>query len=515
VLAGKYRVERVLGQGGMGVVVAARHVQLGELVAIKFLLSEMTVDPEVVQRFAREARAAVRIKSEHVARVSDVGALENGAPYMVMEYLDGNDLGAVLAKQGPLAQEDAVDFVAQACEAIAEAHALGIVHRDLKPSNLMAVVRSDGSLCVKVLDFGISKITQAGDGPDLVRTKTAMALGSPLYMSPEQMVSARDVDGRTDIWALGAILYELVSGRTPFVAESFAALVLEVTQGQLTPLGQVRRGVPAGLAAVVARCLAKDRKDRYDTVADLALALMPFAPERARLPIERAVRILRGSGSSNAAIQETLAQSMRQPQPSASGVGRSSPVASERSPQFPTSVNWAHTAKGGTKRRTTTLLVLGGFAVAGIAVATYLHGRDVSALQQSSSGEAASPSGALPAVVNTASTVPASSPAKAVAASPEPAATHEETPSASASVPSITPAAPQTAAASVTAPQPNIVSHPTRQGRAAKGRAAAPSPVAATPVSPASPAAPAAAPPPPPAPAPQPTAPKGSAYDDM
>src|SRR5262249_40943855 len=161
-LAGKYRVERVLGQGGMGVVVAARHVQLGELVAIKFLLSEMTVDPEVVQRFAREARAAVRIKSEHVARVSDVGALENGAAYMVMEYLDGNELGAVLAKQGPLPLEDAVDFVAQACEAIAEAHALGIVHRDLKPSNLMAVVRSDGSLCIKVLDFGISKITQSG-----------------------------------------------------------------------------------------------------------------------------------------------------------------------------------------------------------------------------------------------------------------------------------------------------------------------------------------------------------------
>src|SRR6478752_489071 len=157
VLAGKYRIERVLGQGGMGIVVAATHLQLGERVALKFLLPEALSNPLAVERFAREARAAVKIKSEHVARVSDVGTLENGAPYMVMEYLDGSDLAAWLTQRGRLPVEQAVEFVLQASEAIAEAHSLGIVHRDLKPANLFVTRRPDGALSVKVLDFGISK----------------------------------------------------------------------------------------------------------------------------------------------------------------------------------------------------------------------------------------------------------------------------------------------------------------------------------------------------------------------
>jgi eukaryotic-like serine/threonine-protein kinase len=510
-LAGKYRVERVLGEGGMGVVVAARHVQLGELVAIKFLLREMTADPEIVQRFSREARAAVRIKSEHVAHVSDVGTLESGAPYMVMEYLHGSDLGAVLAKQGALPIDEAVDFVAQACEAIAEAHALGIVHRDLKPSNLMLVVRNDGTACIKVLDFGISKVAASADGSDLVRTKTSMALGSPLYMSPEQMVSARDVDGRTDIWALGAILYELIGGAPPFIAESFGALVLEVTQAPLKPLRQVRREVSPGLEAVVARCLTKDRADRYATVADFAQALAPFAPERAILPIERALRILRGSGSSNTTIEETLAQSVRR----SSSAAREAPPPSgaagdaQRAPHFPTSVNWAHTAQSGTKRRTATLVLLGAFAVAGIAAATFFRDRDAGTLQHSFAPTSASPGASSPAAVQTVEHEASHTPPPA--ATSQVAAERDERAAASASAPSITPAPSQSAAADGTAAlAPHLAPRPGRPGRGSKVHAVAASPAAPTPAAPAPVAAPPA-----PAPAPQPTAPKGSAYDDM
>src|SRR5688572_14671551 len=174
ILAGKFRIERVLGVGGMGMVVSAMHLQLEERVAIKFLLPEALANPEAVTRFGREARAAVKIKSEHVARVTDVGALpETGAPYMVMELLRGKDLGAALREHGALPVALAVEYVLQACEALAEAHAIGIVHRDLKPANLFLTARADGSPCVKVLDFGISKIAaQSGSGSDMGMTRT-------------------------------------------------------------------------------------------------------------------------------------------------------------------------------------------------------------------------------------------------------------------------------------------------------------------------------------------------------
>src|SRR5580693_7216018 len=168
--------------------------------------------PEYVARFEREARTAVKIKSEHVARVIDVGQLESGSPYMVMEYLEGEDLQGWLEKQGRLPIERAVDFLLQACEAIAEAHAMGIVHRDLKPANLFCIRRPDGTLSIKVLDFGISKAAGASMG----MTSTQAVMGSPLYMSPEQMGSSKGVDARSDIWALGVILFELVTGRVPF-----------------------------------------------------------------------------------------------------------------------------------------------------------------------------------------------------------------------------------------------------------------------------------------------------------
>ncbi len=229
VLAGKYRVEKVLGVGGMGVVVAARHIQLDSKVALKFLLPSMLANSEAVSRFAGVARAAVRITSEHVARVLDVGTLENGAPYLVMEFLDGGDLAGWLQRQGALPIEQAVEFVLHACVAVADAHGIGIVHhRALRPANLFCVRRRlDGQLLVKVLDFGISKVTDAS-GPDsgMSMTRTSSVLGSPLYMSPEQMQTPKDVDAQTDIWALGVILYELLTAHVPFDGETIAEVAV-------------------------------------------------------------------------------------------------------------------------------------------------------------------------------------------------------------------------------------------------------------------------------------------------
>ena len=292
ILAGKYRIERVLGQGGMGVVVAAMHVQLDERVAIKFLLPEALESAETVARFAREARAAVKIKSEHVARVSDVGALENGAPYMVMEYLEGHDLSALLRMRGPLAVSEAAVYVLQAIEAIAEAHSLGIVHRDLKPSNLFLTRRADGTPLVKVLDFGISKINRASAMPDAAVTSTSAVLGSPMYMAPEQMIATRDVDGRADVWALGIVLYQLLSGRAPFDGTTMTELCARILQEAPIALRALRPDVPPALEAAVLCCLEKDRVRRFHTVADLAGALAPFAGPEGVASAERARRLL-------------------------------------------------------------------------------------------------------------------------------------------------------------------------------------------------------------------------------
>ncbi|MBN1611979.1 MAG: protein kinase [Polyangiaceae bacterium] len=298
-LAGKYRIDEVLGVGGMGLVVAAHHVQLDERVAIKFLLPSMLTNQEAVARFTREARAAVKIKSEHVVRISDVANLDNGTPYMVMEYLQGSDLGAWLKERGALPVEQAVEFVLQACEAIAEAHVLGIVHRDLKPMNLFVIRRPDGMLSVKVLDFGISKVVRPGSSAsEMSMTRTSTMMGSPLYMSPEQLHSSKDVDSRTDIWALGVILYELVTREPPFFAEGVAELVTKILTVPPAPLRSKRPDVPAALEAVVLRCLEKDRTRRFESVGELAGALQPFSPRRARLSLERISGVMRSAGLS-------------------------------------------------------------------------------------------------------------------------------------------------------------------------------------------------------------------------
>jgi serine/threonine-protein kinase len=294
ILGGKYQIERVLGVGGMGLVAAARHLQLDTRVALKFLLPALSENREAVQRFAREARAAVKITSEHVVRVLDVGTLEGGAPFMVMEFLDGGDLAGWLAERGPLPIEQTVDFVLQTCIALADAHGLGIVHRDLKPSNLFCVRRSDGQYIIKVLDFGISRLTD----PDVSMTSSTAVLGSPVYMSPEQMQSAKDADAQSDIWALGVIMYELLSGRVPFDGNSATEIAVKVAT-QLPPsLCSLRADVPAELEAVVFKCLAKDRPHRYRSVAELAGALADFAPKRARSYVDRIAKTRKAPASS-------------------------------------------------------------------------------------------------------------------------------------------------------------------------------------------------------------------------
>jgi serine/threonine-protein kinase len=271
---GKYRVERLLGEGGMGVVVLATHLALDQRVAIKFLLPEYGRDPEMMARFAREGRALAKIQSEHVARVMDVGTLASGAPYLVMEYLEGRDLAWVLRTRQVIPPAEAVGWLAQVCEAIAEAHAAGVVHRDLKPANLFLVQRASGRSIVKVLDFGIAKSV----APEtFALTTPAAVLGSPLYMAPEQLQASRDVDARADIWALGVILYELTTGRPPFLGDSLPAIVTQILTEAPTPPHVVVPAVPEALGAVAMRCLAKSRDDRYPSVVALGEALAPFA----------------------------------------------------------------------------------------------------------------------------------------------------------------------------------------------------------------------------------------------
>jgi serine/threonine-protein kinase len=327
VIAGKYRVEAVLGVGGMGVVVAARHVQLDDRVAIKVLRPQMATLEEAVVRFSQEARAAVRIKSEHAARVFDVGTLENGAPYLVMELLEGRDLGAWLATDGPLAVEQAVDFVLQACAAMADAHSLGIVHRDIKPANLFCCRRRDGQLWIKVLDFGISKVTDAVSLSRQGVTRSNTVLGTPEHMSPEQMRGGADVDARADIWAIGVTLYELLSGELPFSGEAFVDVANSVMTTAPPPLRTLRPGVAAGLEAAILTCLEKDRDHRFGNVADLAAAIVPFGSSRAQGWADECLAVLRTAG----ALTNRSVGSISEP-PKPAHVGSLAPIGHTRGP---------------------------------------------------------------------------------------------------------------------------------------------------------------------------------------
>ena len=275
IVAGKYRIEAVLGAGGMGVVFAARHIALNGQFALKFLSSQALGNSQAVGRFYREAQAAVKLRSEHAVRVFDVGTHENGLPYLVMEYLEGTDLGQLLQTTGPLPIAEALDYVMQACAAIADAHSAGVIHRDIKPSNLFCVTRQEKSLLVKVLDFGISKVTDALAGDQGI-TVTGNFLGSPSYMSPEQMRAPDRVDYRSDIWSLGVVLYECLTAKLPFPANTLPEACLRVVQEPPIPPSHYRPDLPAGLEAVILRCLEKDRDARVPSANALAEALRSF-----------------------------------------------------------------------------------------------------------------------------------------------------------------------------------------------------------------------------------------------
>jgi serine/threonine-protein kinase len=315
VLAKKYRLERLVGQGGTGVVVAAKHLQLERTVAIKFLRTALASD-EIRLRFEREARAIGQIESDHVVVVFDVGTLEDASPYMVMEYLDGRDLARILKEDGPLPCEDAVDCMLQVCEALAEAHAAGIVHRDLKPANLFLTHRDDGGLHLKVVDFGISKILDAkllAGGPEEM-TNAFTVLGSPRYMAPEQLRNSKDVDGRADLWSVGAVLFQLVTGKHAFEGDSNADASLAVLTREPRLLRHYA-SAPADLEAIVSKCLTKNVGQRFQTAAELAEALRPLASERTRESLDR-MQAAREAPSVNIALNVASVSPASQAPPS-------------------------------------------------------------------------------------------------------------------------------------------------------------------------------------------------------
>jgi eukaryotic-like serine/threonine-protein kinase len=299
VIDGKYTIETLLGAGGMGVLAQARHRVLNTSVVIK-LLRAPEVDEETLQRFLREARAGAALDSAFVARVLDAGILDNGRPYLVLEHLQGSDFAALLQRDGPLRPADAVLYVLQAAEALAVAHSHGIVHRDIKPANLFLADSTDGGRMLKVLDFGIAKAAEDSgiDQASRTLTGTAAVMGSPRYMSPEQLEHTAGVDARTDVWSLGAVLYELLSGAPAFDAANLAGLAAAILTREPRPLRELREDVPSRLAAVVARCLRKQRGERFQSMAELAGALAPFAPAEGSSLVERIRRISEKSHSS-------------------------------------------------------------------------------------------------------------------------------------------------------------------------------------------------------------------------
>jgi serine/threonine protein kinase len=439
-VAGKYRLSRVIGRGGMGVVYAANHELLGQSVALKVLRPSVARNATTVARFVNEGRAAARLENIHVARVMDVGTIDGGLPFLVFEFLDGADLSVVLEARGPLPFTMVVDYLMEALEAIAEAHSVGIVHRDLKPSNLFLARRKDGDV-IKVLDFGIAKAITDTTGPGGAMTSTQAVLGSPSYMSPEQLRSAKNIDARADIWSLGVIAYELLTGALPFEAQNVVALFAIIQETDPRPLGELRPDVPPGLVAAVHACLRRSASDRFACVTDLAQELAPHGSPPAAVSLQRIRAILPGprpvarSGLDFAPLESRSARTdvgftatLPAYSPASLAVsngGAVSPVAqttdgviSQRTPGLPT-------------RRNRVLLV-----AAGVALAAAVLGGGVLAMRGGSHP-------ANPAATATATATPVTS---TVPPSPEP----EPTPAAAATTTAAVTTATATTKASVT-----------------------------------------------------------------
>ncbi len=306
IIAGKYRIGDVLGSGAMGCVVAAEHLLMQRNVAIKFVIG-CASNANAVQRFFREARVTQSLQDEHVVRVYDLGVLDNGTPYLVMEHLEGRDLGQLLKAQGKLPAEEAVDYVLAACQALAEAHASGIVHRDIKPSNLLLSSRKNGAPLLKVVDFGISKLLDDDQGLDASLTASVSLLGSPLYMSPEQVRSAKAIDERCDVWALGVTLYALLTARAPFQGDGVHGVCAAIVADPPAPF-QPEDAVDSALQDVVLACLVKRPEERTASVSALAAQLTAFASKAGQLCAARIDTLYtRQPESSHSAWQPQLA----------------------------------------------------------------------------------------------------------------------------------------------------------------------------------------------------------------
>ena len=311
VVDGKYRVDKVLGRGAMGVVLQATHVHLGEKVALKFLRYRAKSGTEDFQsRFKREARVSAKLKNEHITRVIDVGVWKERVPYMVMDYLEGGDLRELIKGQGPLPIGTAVDYTVQVCVGIAEAHANGIVHRDLKPSNLFLTKRADGSDLLKVLDFGISK-WRAGESEIDELTQTGVVLGSPKYMAPEQLFGSADVDARADVWSIAAILYEMLAGRPPFDLPTFTRICAELSTNRPPPsLVERRPDVTPELEAVIMKCFLRNPDERTHDVAELAGNLLDAVQAPFAAPMRQKIASMLDPNAAGAAAMSSSGASM-------------------------------------------------------------------------------------------------------------------------------------------------------------------------------------------------------------
>jgi serine/threonine-protein kinase len=412
---GKYRVERVLGEGGMGIVFQATHVRLGQRVAIKMLHPTMLSKPEIVERFEREARAAAQLRSPNAVRVVDVDVTAEHLPYMVMEFLDGHDLAVELGARGRFRVPDAVDCVLQACRAMNEAHALGIVHRDLKPSNLF-LAREGASTVVKVLDFGISKM--AATELDVHVTSTLATMGTPLYMSPEQIRSTKNVDARADVWSLGVILFELLAGRPPFTGSAMAVSAAIVADPPPS-LRELQPEVPESLEQVVLKALAKTPDARWPDVQSLAAALGPFAGGGVSiLPAGARERVI---SSPSMASGPTLAAAT--PGVRVSPLARTEAPAPGTTPApVITAGSWASQPAGTTRPRRGRVAFLAALAAVPLvaiavgAVVALRPSRSTSDVPVAAAPSASQPA-AAPSVVAAATAAPAPAPAESVATS--------------------------------------------------------------------------------------------------
>jgi serine/threonine-protein kinase len=435
VVVGKYLVERYLAHGGMGVVAAGRHVELDEPVALKFLRPDLLSGPgaqDLSARFLREARATIKIRSEHVPRILDVTTTATGVPLMVMELLEGDDLDTHLERHGPMPVVFAVEVMLQAIEGLAAAHALGMVHRDFKPANVFLSRRLDGTLGVKVLDFGIAKLIDAGlvSGADGGMTATNTTMGSPRYMAPEQMRSARDLDARADIWAIGVTVYEMLTRRAPFDGDSVPAICVSILQDAPRPISFYRPDVPKELVAAIERCLCKAPEQRFGNVADIAEAIASFGPQpssnESAARVRRLVAVVGGprAGSSDRfpvtapVSAATAAVTSLDPVPPV-------PSVTVRLPSGDTAGSWTGAAPGAPSREgrtvrlvavAATLCLLLGVAVSAAFVVVRAKGK--TAPDPSPAAAAVLPGGASAAVSSSAPPAPPAPPASSAVESP-------------------------------------------------------------------------------------------------